>query len=445
MAKRVNLIIDELRNQKVIPDLYVLEFAVNDYQGQDEILFLDYKFNTFFEGFERIAMCTEAVVRKLLIHFPDLAVMFLEMRTSIMARKTASLLHLGAAQHYKFPLVSYDEAMFNDYQVLLDKLKPFNYSVAINDTVLPYPHGCHPCVKKHVVPFFQKDACRSVCFMQRAGPGGYTLPCDDLAPGREKCMVPFFAHDNVHPSGVGHQIASDLIIETIAATAKDVCQRGMAGGKTNRTKDLSVPFPVPSSGWMTANPALLDLYTEFIYVNDTYEMFANTRYLEPATHSEGFSYFVDPFYRNGWMATNSTSESISFHIDLPQKASGTGNTGCYIPYLAVLKSYEGVGTFNVTMVDHTTHHVTTVDVDTLWAPRISIPVDIPIADDMANPVACTGNCSLTLTTHPEVLGRGGNKVKIVTLSVRRCMDSDVNRHKDAGKNPLLVYGEKIGG
>lgn len=33
----------------------------------------------------------------------------------------------------------------------------------------------------------------------------------------EQCSVPFLAHDAVHPSGVGHQIGNDVIVETIAS------------------------------------------------------------------------------------------------------------------------------------------------------------------------------------------------------------------------------------
>ena len=119
MAKRLKLLMEDLPKDV---DLFVLEFAVNDYQGQDHKTMIDFKMDVFFDGFDNIAMCTETVVHRLLYHYPHAAIIFLEMRTAIMARKTASLLHMGAAQHYQIPVLSYDQALFPDYQFLLKLL-----------------------------------------------------------------------------------------------------------------------------------------------------------------------------------------------------------------------------------------------------------------------------------------------------------------------------------
>jgi hypothetical protein len=398
MAKRLTLFVDDLPRDI---DLFVLEFAVNDYQGQDHITQLDFKMDVFFEGFDNIAICTEKVVHRLMLQYPTATILFLEMKTAVQGRKTASLLHMGAAQHYQIPVLDYGEALFPDFQFLLKLIKPFNYTTAIGDTVLPYPHGCHPCAPEHMA-HFRPSGCASVCEMQRFDPANGWSDCT-VAEGREPCMVPFFAHDEVHPSGVGHQIAADLIIDAIASTARDNCK--------GRRFDFAAV--VPRTGWMVSDPAMLDKRNEFVMVNDTYEVFVKTRLLQPAQHSPGFSFYDDKFGRHGWIADNDAGgESVTFDIQLPEG-------GCYIPVLSVVKSYEGMGTFNVTVLDQSSGQNATVEGDALWKPRISVPADIQLLQDGAG-VKCTGSCQVKVTTHHKKQDRKGNKVKIVTLAVRRC-------------------------
>ena len=425
MAKRLNILMQDLPTQNI--DLFVLEFAVNDYQGQDHKLQIDFKMDMFFNGFQQIAMCTETVIYRLLQHYPNAAVVFLEMRTAILARKTASLLHMGAAQHYQVPVLSYDQLLFPHYQQLLQILKPYNYSTAKGDTVLPYPHGCHPCVPEHIVPGFRAKGCASVCRIQQFAPDRPIPECIKyMSPNREACTVPFFAHDEVHPSGIGHQMASDIIIEAIASTGRDVCHVHQNIGGTNgmnEKQSMEMLAVVPTMGWMVSQPQLLDLQHDFLMVNDTYEIFVKKRLLTPASHSAGFSFFEDKFGRHGWIATNAQGgESIKFDINYPNTPT---QQACYVPYLSVLKSYENMGSFTVQVHDYNTGQETTMEADGLWAPRISVPSDFALVQDKYTPVACTGHCSITVTTHPEKPGRGGNKVKIVTLSVRKCIRNNL--------------------
>lgn len=400
MAKRLTLLVEELPRDI---DLFVLEFAVNDYQGQDHNTQLDFKMDVFFEGFDNIAICTEKVVHRLLIQYPTATILFLEMKTAVLGRKTASLLHMGAAQHYQIPVLDYSEAMFPDFQFLLKLIKPFNYTTAIGDTIFPYPHGCHPCVPEHITDAFRPNGCANVCKMQRFDPALGWSECT-VAEGREPCMVPFFAHDEVHPSGVGHQIAADLIIEAIASTARDSCKR----------QRFDLAAVIPRTGWMVSDPTMLEKQNDFVMVNDTYEVFVKKRKLEPTHHSPGFSLYDDRFGRYGWIAdTDAGGESITFDIQLPEG-------GCYIPVLSVVKSYQNMGTFSVTVLDQRSGHSATVEGDALWKPRISVPADVQLLQDGAG-VKCTGSCQVTVATHPKKPDRIGNKVKIVTLAVRRCV------------------------
>jgi len=120
------------------------------------------------------------VIHSLLNKYPNAAVVFLEMQTAIVTRKTGSLLHLGVAQHYQIPVISYSEAMFPDFFRLIHLLEGMNNESAINgrlegtvtysfkdeewnldnglgnnmiakngqnvtqyaSALLPYPHGC---------------------------------------------------------------------------------------------------------------------------------------------------------------------------------------------------------------------------------------------------------------------------------------------------------------
>jgi len=86
--------------------------------------------DTFFEGFLDIASCTESILK----HFPEAAIVFLERRTAIISRKSGGILHMGAAQHYQVPVISYEQALWPDYFGLLEALRPYHYATNINDT-----------------------------------------------------------------------------------------------------------------------------------------------------------------------------------------------------------------------------------------------------------------------------------------------------------------------
>ena len=200
-AKRTNQLLKVLEesnnsNNNDDIDLFILEFAVNDYQGQDHISMIQWRTDTFFEGFRDIAACTESVLVKLLHRYPNAAILFLEMRTAVVQRKTAAVLHMGAAQHYQIPVISYDQAVFPGYHHLLEKLRPFQYTHVANDTVMPYPQGCHRCRVEDIGKGVG-TVCHSVCdYQNQRGVGYERLNCTDIPPGRLPCYVPFLAHDD---------------------------------------------------------------------------------------------------------------------------------------------------------------------------------------------------------------------------------------------------------
>jgi hypothetical protein len=191
MAKRLNILYSDLQSQLMPfsePDLILLEFAVNDYQGQDHLITIDHKISVFFDGFQDLVLCAEVVIHSLLTRYPNAAVVFVEVQTAIVTRKSGSLLHLGVAQQYGIPVVSYAETMFSEYYRLvrlLEGMDDTSYSfpkdmwmkdggigrildeqmnrdgVVVNasqyaSAALPYPHGCSPCQDWTIISQFRQ-------------------------------------------------------------------------------------------------------------------------------------------------------------------------------------------------------------------------------------------------------------------------------------------------
>jgi hypothetical protein len=129
-------------------------------------------------------------------------------------------------------------------------------------------------------------------------------------------------------------------------------------------------------------------------------------------HSTGFVLEGDKVDRAGWVAKTG-GEYVSFDISLP-------TAPCYVIYLSVLRSYETVGTMTVSVFDRVKATETAPQTfDLVWKPRISIPADFQLTSD--DTPQCTGSCQVRVTTHAEIPGRGGNLVKIMSLSVRHCL------------------------
>jgi hypothetical protein len=170
MSKRLNILYSDLESNMPTtssePDLIVLEFAVNDYQGQDHLITIDHKTSVFFDGFQELVLCAEVVIYSLIRKYPNAAIVFLEVQTAILTRKSGTLLHMGVAQQYQIPVISYAEVMFPDYYRLMKKLEKMDESafsfpddqwmsdggIGIDETkvvnasqyasaVLPFPHG----------------------------------------------------------------------------------------------------------------------------------------------------------------------------------------------------------------------------------------------------------------------------------------------------------------
>ena len=422
LAKRMTSLLAYLNRTQGMeqPDMILLEYAVNDYQGQDHVHHAVSRLDVFFQGFQDIALCAEVVVYKLLTTYPKAAVVFVEFRTGILERKTAQMLHAGVAQSYQIPVISYSDAIFPEFfELVYDKLNASDlYTVPIGETILPFPHGCHECQPETIVDQFRYSFnpqglkhCRTVCdIMMYAG-----LPCDHLAPpppGRAYCHPAIFAVDAVHPSAMGHQIAKDLIVHALATAIRGQCRQRQGQALPIRPQVLA---PV---GWL-GTPMALQSRSNFVLVHDADCLAPFCHELRPSFKSPGFSLYSDSkgFDKLGWIATNSSGgEVLEFTIDLP-------NRPCYVVYLAILRSYwEGMGKMQVTVIDSESGSETSAELDSLWESKISVWSDNQITSDEVP--ACTGRCLVRVRTLPQVDGRDGNKAKILTLSVRECIKQD---------------------
>ena len=185
MAKRLNILYSDLESNmpstSTEPDLVILEFAVNDYQGQDHLITVDHKTSVFFDGFQELVLCAEVVIHSLLTKYPNAAVLFMEVQTAILTRKSGALLHMGVAQQYQIPVVSYAEVVFPQFYQLMKKLEEMDkisYSfrerewmqdggIGLNVTevvnasqyasaVFPFPHGCSQCLDQNIIPQFRQ-------------------------------------------------------------------------------------------------------------------------------------------------------------------------------------------------------------------------------------------------------------------------------------------------
>ena len=448
MAKRLNVLYSDLSTQlppssNGAPDIIILEFAVNDYQGQDHLITVDSKTSVFFDGFRELVLCAEVVIYSLLNKYPNTAILFLEMQTAIATRKTGALLHMGVAQAYQIPVVSYAEALFPSFWDLihiLEERDPISYSfqqkhwlpnggIALDNTtnsnissaVLPFPHGCSPCKEEHINKQFRNGSCKSICtFLERSQIiHDRKLKCDakkgQLPPGGQECFVPFFAHDAIHPSAIGHAIAKDLIVHTLASAELHACEGNVVQKST-----------LPLTTFVADDFHQLSVRANYLVVKDVARIFSRWDKMLPVSDGTiGFELYADDQLkqRPGWIATNPLgNSSITFSVDLPPG-------DCYVIYLAILRSYKGMGTFRVQVRDYgddtkkkrQPNAVTDNFVDGLWAAPISVWSDVQITED--NVPGCTGYCEITVVTNPMEKGRDGNKVKLLTLSVRRCSDS----------------------
>ncbi|KAL7437261.1 hypothetical protein ACHAXM_005547 [Skeletonema potamos] len=436
MAKRLNVMYSDLSSQLPTssnePDLIILEFAVNDYEGQDHLVQVRYQASVFFDGFMDITLCTEVVVHSLLTRYKNAAIVFLEMQTAILPRKTGALLHMGVATHYQIPVISYAETLFHGFAELIRKLEridPISYTYpdaelsfdsgdnVTSSAFFPYPHGCSPCQPQYILSQFRQGGCKSICtFVERSNiVNDRKLKCKtkDLQSGRNECFVPYLAPDAVHPSAAGHGIVMDLLVHALASAQRSSCE----GRGTPYKSEL------PMTTFVAKTTDELEIRGDFLVVNDVARIFSRWDQLKPVGEPKGFERYADDSLkqRPGWIATDPAGgNKITFPIDLP-------TSECYVVYVAILRSYNGMGTMTVEVRDYgddkkntskPPKNLTRKKLDGLWQSPISVWSDAQITDDKV--AGCTGYCEVDIVTDPIVDGRNGNKVKILTVSARRC-------------------------
>jgi len=141
-------------------------------------------------------------------------------------------------------------------------------------------------------------------------------------PDRNLATFLFWPTTRSTPSGIGHKIVTDLIVDAIATVGLDMCLQNEQQHQNNaQTIETTVPlraFPsnsnnnatttsegrlpmtllgrrdvLPRVGWMANNPLVLDAQTDLLLVNNTYLMFTEQQKLVPLVHTDGFAFFKD--------------------------------------------------------------------------------------------------------------------------------------------------------
>jgi hypothetical protein len=176
----------------------------------------------------------------------------------------------------------------------------------------------------------------------------------------------FFAHDAIHPSAIGHAIAKDFIVHTLASAQLHACRVGV--GKR---------AALPLTTFVADDFDQLDVRGDFLIVKDVARVFSRWDKLLPLPGEvTEFELYADDKLnqRPGWIATDPLgNRSITFSVDLLPGE-------CYVVYLAILRSYNGMGTFRVQVRDYgddvdktrPPKAVTENVIDGLWAAAISM-------------------------------------------------------------------------
>ncbi|KAL9179457.1 hypothetical protein ACHAXT_008747 [Thalassiosira profunda] len=136
----------------------------------------------------------------------------------------------------------------------------------------------------------------------------------DIPPGRFECFVPFFAHDAVHPSAVGHAIAKDLIVHTLASAQRASCE-----GELVLERDV-----MPLTTFVADSFHQLEVRSDYLVVKDVARVFTRWDRLQPIKNgAEDFELYADDDLkqRPGWISTNPEGRQQD-HV-LHRAASGT--------------------------------------------------------------------------------------------------------------------------
>lgn len=290
---------------------------------------------------------------------------------------------------YSFP----DNMWMEDGGLGIDPATVSN-ETPIASAIFPFPHGCAKCRQHLIEPQFRKGYCKSICRFLKHGnliPGSNLICNDNDGPfpkGRNECFVPFFAHDEVHPSALGHSIIIDFIVDALASAQFRACEDNLIPDKDY----------LPLTTFVASSFEELQIRGDFLWVHDVDRIFSRWDELKPVADktTSGFKrYADDPLkQRPGWVATNEKGgESITFPIDLPPGQ-------CYTVYVAILRSYNGMGTMKIDVTDYGSRKgndgklTASKQVDGLWESPISVWSDVQISGECDLPASIANDLNL---------------------------------------------------
>jgi hypothetical protein len=179
-------------------------------------------------------------------------------------------------------------------------------------------------------------------------------------------------------SALGHAIVMDFIVDALASAQFRACEDKLIPDKDD----------LPLTTFVVGSFDELKVRGDFLWVHDVDRIFSRWDELKPVSAasktSKGFTrYADDPMkQRPGWVATNEKGgEFITFPIDLPPGQ-------CYTVYVAILKSYNGMGTMQIEVTDFgnkgdnaAAKQTASKQVDGLWKSPISVWNDVQISGE----------------------------------------------------------------
>lgn len=185
-------------------------------------------------------------------------------------------------------------------------------------------------------------------------------------------------NSHVFISALGHAIVMDFIVDALASAQFRACEDKLIPDKDD----------LPLTTFVVGSFDELKVRGDFLWVHDVDRIFSRWDELKPvpaaSKTSKGFTrYADDPMkQRPGWVATNEKGgEFITFPIDLPPGQ-------CYTVYVAILKSYNGMGTMQIEVTDFgnkgdnaAAKQTASKQVDGLWKSPISVWNDVQISGE----------------------------------------------------------------
>ena len=418
-------------------DVVLTEFAVND--GLDKwgrIKEINAVHPPCDAAYQPLRVCTEAFIRRVYGRNAHVAIIHLEL-----ASWKTQFAGVGSqpeiSNFYQVPALSWRDAVlpamrsrhgrfsgYEDWELVPCPNHGSSWSGRSTDSMWKAPSYLHRGANYSCRSVWHKDG-------NHMGPWGHAVAADlffemiaaeSAAPRRLAAVPPARAPDAWSPKeliffGKGEPVVHGTTVSAPAARIAAETRRPVY-----KTGTLSTPYAACHGEDLEHWGIRLmqkELYRAMVAGRTKAQVRRMCQFL-PVAHSPGWRLFEDRPKKPGWIAdardASAAPEAITFELPLPPlNASGSGGRrgrgsggggGGYDLFLVFLKSYEKVGRFDVLVSEGGEER--TKMVDALWERQRSTFEEEAVG-------RCAGPCNVTIATRAPMPGRGGNKVKVVSL------------------------------